>query len=126
LAPGQSREFTFLWNTAGLPDNLSIYAVLSGAGITNNFTPGGLSSSLSISQVAAPWIAGYQYQTNGGFQMEFFGTVGHAYTLLATTDLVNWIPVLNFTCTNAPMYVVDPGSLYLSWRFYRIAQGTLP
>jgi hypothetical protein len=24
------------------------------------------------------------------------------------------------------MYVVDPGAKYLGWRFYRIAQGTLP
>jgi len=126
LAPGQSREITFLWNIAGLPDNLSIYAVLSGAGITDNFTPGGLSSSLAINRVVPPWISGYQYQTNGGFQLEFFGTEGHAYTLLASTDLANWGPVLYCTYTNEPMYVVDPGAKYFGWRFYRIAQGTLP
>jgi hypothetical protein len=39
---------------------------------------------------------------------------------------VNWIPVLNFICTNTPMNVFDPGAKYYGWRFYRIAQGTLP
>jgi hypothetical protein len=126
LAPGQSRDVIFLWNTAGLPDNLNIYAVLSGAGTSNNFSVGNITSSLAVSQVAPPWIASYKYLTNGGFQVQLFGTVGHTYTLLASTDLVNWTPVLNFTCTNAPMYVIDPGAKYFGWRFYRIAQGTLP
>jgi hypothetical protein len=126
LAPGQSMDVTFLWNTVGLPDNLNIYTVLSGSGISNNFSAVNTISALVISQVLPPWIGSCQYPANGGFQIELYGTVGHAYTLLASTDLVNWIPVLNFTCTNAPMYVVDPGAKYFGWRFYRVAQGTLP
>jgi len=63
---------------------------------------------------------------DGQFQLGFFGQTGTNYTLLASTDLVNWIPILNFTCTNTPMNVVDPGAKYYGWRFYRIAQGTLP
>jgi hypothetical protein len=126
LAPGQSMDVTFLWNTAGLPDNLNIYTVLSGSGISNNFSAVNTISALVISQVLPPWIGSCQYLTNGGFQIEVYATVGHDYTLLASTDLVNWTPVLNFTCTNAPMYVVDPGAKYYGWRFYRVAQGTLP
>ena len=119
LAPGQSTEVTFLWNTTGLPDNLNVYAVLSGAGIANNFSTAGLVGSLLINQVSAPWLGGGQYLTNGGFQVEFNGSVGRDYTLLGSTNLVNWTPVLNFTCTNAPMNVVDPGAGSLEQRFYR-------
>jgi hypothetical protein len=61
-----------------------------------------------------------------GFQMDFYGAIGSNYTLQASTDLANWVTVLNFTCTNSPMILVDPGANYLAWRFYRIAQGTLP
>ena len=61
-----------------------------------------------------------------GFQMDFYGTIGSNYTLQASTDLANWTSVMNFTCTNSPTIVVDPGANYLGWRFYRVAQGTLP
>jgi uncharacterized repeat protein (TIGR02543 family) len=61
-----------------------------------------------------------------GFQMDYYGTIGSNYTLQASTDLANWTSVMNFTCTNSPTIVVDPGAKYLGWRFYRVAQGTLP
>jgi len=61
-----------------------------------------------------------------GFQMNFYGSVGSNYTLQASTDLNNWTEVMNFNCTNSPMILTDPGANYLSWRFYRIEEGTLP
>lgn len=66
------------------------------------------------------------FQTNDGFQMAFYGMVESNYTLQASADLANWTSILNFTCTNSPTVVVDPGAMYLGWRFYRVAQGTLP
>jgi hypothetical protein len=63
--------------------------------------------------------------TNGGFQMSFYGTVGSNYTLQASTDLKQWISLLNFTCSNTPTIVVDGAAKNYSKRFYRIAQGTL-
>jgi hypothetical protein len=122
LAPGQSHEVSFLWNTAGLPDNLNVYAVLSGSGISNNFSAVNTTGALAISQVPSPWIHTFQYLTTGGFQIEFYGTVGHACSLMGSTDLVNWTPVLSFTCTNAPMSIVDPGAKSHGWQFYRVAQ----
>ena len=120
LTPGQSQDVTFLWNTAGLPDNLSVYAVLSGSGISNNFSVVNTTSALTLSQVQPPWISNGQYLANGGFQIDLYGTVGRSYSLLASTNLVNWAPVMNFTCTNAPMSVAEPGTKYFGWRFYRI------
>lgn len=69
-------------------------------------------------------IGGAQF-TNGGFQLAFYGTVGSNYTLQASSDLVNWASLLNFTCTNTPTLVVDTQAKNYSIRFYRIAQGTL-
>jgi hypothetical protein len=71
-------------------------------------------------------FAGCASTPDGQFNLAIFGQTGTNYTLLASTDLLNWIPVLNFTCTNTPINVVDPGAKYYGWRFYRIAQGTLP
>jgi hypothetical protein len=122
MAPGQSQDVTFLWNTVGLPDNLNLYAVLSGSGISDNFSAANTTGALTISQVPPPWIDACQYLTTGGFQIEFYGTVGHACSLMGSTDLVNWTPVLSFTCTNAPMSIVDPGAKSHGWQFYRVSQ----
>jgi hypothetical protein len=69
---------------------------------------------------------GCESQSDGRFNLTIFGQAGSNYTLQASTDLVNWASVLNFTCTNSPTIVVDPGAKYFGWRFYRLAQGTLP
>lgn len=122
LGPGQSTEITFLWNTTGMPDNLNVYAVLSGSGVFNNVSNAQLVGSLAISQAPPPWFGSCQYQTNGSFQMQIFGTAGHAYSLLASTNFVNWTPVSTFTCTNTPMDVVDTNAKFFDWHFYRIAQ----
>ena len=71
-------------------------------------------------------FVGCESLPDGRFNLAIFGQVGSNYTLQASTDLVNWVSVLNFTCTNSPTVVVDPGAKYYGWRFYRIAQGTLP
>jgi len=63
--------------------------------------------------------------TNGGFQLAFYGTVGSNYTLQASSDLVNWTSLFNFTCTNTPTIVVDTQAKNYSKRFYRVAQGTV-
>jgi hypothetical protein len=71
-------------------------------------------------------FVGCESQSDGRFNLTIFGQVGSNYTLQASTDLVNWASVLNFTCTNSPTIVVDPGAKYFGARFYRLAQGTLP
>jgi hypothetical protein len=71
-------------------------------------------------------FVGCDYQSGGRFNLSIFGQAGSNYTLLASTDLVNWASVLNFTCTNSPTIVVDPGANYFGARFYRLVQGTLP
>jgi hypothetical protein len=67
-----------------------------------------------------------QFPSDGGFRLAVYGEIGSDYTLQASTNLVDWVSIFNFSCTNSPTYVVDPGAKYFGWRFYRIAQGTLP
>lgn len=127
LMPGESRDVTFVWNAAGLADNLIIVAVLSGPGMANNFSTGNATGTLAISQVLPPWIEDAQYLTNGTFQMAVYGTIGRTYFLQASTDLTNWITLFSFTCTNSPTIVVDTASKNFNQRFYRIASvATLP
>lgn len=70
-------------------------------------------------------FAGYATQPDGQFQVAVFGQIGTNYTLLASTDLSKWTPIVNFICTNTPMNVVDTLAKNYSYRFYRIAQGTI-
>jgi hypothetical protein len=67
-------------------------------------------------------FAGCESLPDGQCMLSVFGQVGQNYTVLGSTDLVNWTPISNFTCTNAPMCVVDPGAKSHGWQFYRVAQ----
>jgi len=64
------------------------------------------------------------FVTNG-FAMDYYGTVGSNYTLLVSSDFANWFPVINFSCTNSPVYLVDLGASYTTDHFYRVEQGTV-
>jgi Concanavalin A-like lectin/glucanases superfamily/CARDB/Bacterial TSP3 repeat len=66
-------------------------------------------------------FVGCQYLVDGRLRLTVFGQVGHNYTLLASTNLVNWVPVLTFPCTNATMDVFDPDAQNYRSRFYRLA-----
>ena len=69
-------------------------------------------------------FTGCQYLADGRLRLSVFGQVGHNYTLLASTNLVNWVPILSFACTNGPMDVFDPDAGNFSARFYRLAPPT--
>jgi hypothetical protein len=121
LAPGASVDVNFLWNVFGLPDNVSIYAVLSGPGMSNNFSIANTTGQLTVNLAPPPWIGECQYLPDGRFQMAIYGAEGRSYVLQASTNLVNWVPVLSFSCTNTPTVVVDSASVNYAKRFYRIA-----
>lgn len=65
-------------------------------------------------------FVGWQYLPDGRFKLTIFGQTGHNYTLQATTNLVDWVPVTSFVCTNGVMDVFDPAATNLSSRFYRL------
>ena len=83
------------------------------------------SSVVNLTVTTPPLLSSGGFNTSGGFHLSVYGQTGQAYTLQASTNLVNWVSILNFTCTNSPTYVVDPAAKNFRYRFYRLAQGTL-
>jgi sugar lactone lactonase YvrE len=83
------------------------------------------SSVVNLTVTTPPVLSAGGFNTSGGLQLSVYGQTGQAYTLQASTNLVNWVSILNFTCTNSPTYVVDPAAKNFRYRFYRLAQGTL-
>ena len=76
-------------------------------------------------QVLAPELIRFsqaQWLTNSVFLMSVEALVGETYTLWTSTNLSDWLPVLNFTCTISPTIVTDPGAQNDQRRFYRIAR----
>jgi hypothetical protein len=67
-----------------------------------------------------PFFASTPHLVNGQFQMTVNATTGQSYTLLTSTDLVNWSPAFVFLCTNSPAVISDPAATNFNHRFYRL------
>jgi len=65
-------------------------------------------------------LANPQRLPDGSFQMDFFGVTGNNYTLLASTNLINWEPIASFIATNSSSLWRDSVATNFNWRFYRI------
>jgi hypothetical protein len=89
----------------------------------------GLSSTQVVAAVISPniivstnvAIGPSKLLPNGQFQLTINGGVsGQSYVLLASTNLVDWLPISGFVDTNPPITVYDPDASNYRWRFYRI------
>jgi hypothetical protein len=69
----------------------------------------------------APIIADARFLTNGVIELAVYGVVGSQYSLQASTNLLSWAVISNFTMVAAPTYVVDPQASSFQQRFYRLA-----
>jgi hypothetical protein len=119
LAPGESVELSFLWDTSTLPDNVSVFAFPQGASLSNNFSSANTTRVVNIQRVWPPVFGDCQYLPDGSFQMAVYGELGRSYDLQVSTNLVSWAPMLRFTCTNSPTIVVEPAATNHNLRFYR-------
>lgn len=77
---------------------------------------------LSGNSGGAPTFASNPHFVNGQFQMNMNGNIGQIYNLLASTDLLNWVQVTTFVCTNSPTLVIDLTTTNYPHRFYRMSQ----
>ncbi len=57
---------------------------------------------------------------DGTFQLSVNGEVGRNYSILISTNLLNWMSLTNFVPTNATTYVIDTGATNFTQRFYRV------
>lgn len=56
----------------------------------------------------------------GGMQLSIFANPSNSYSLMVSTNLIDWTNVLHFNCTNIPMIITDPGATNPGQRFYRL------
>ena len=62
-----------------------------------------------------------QQAPTGVFHLKVHGEVGRNYSIMVSTNLVNWMLLTNFACTSATMDLADPASPNSPYRFYRLA-----
>ena len=65
-------------------------------------------------------MANYTLIVNANGVMTLSGPEGVSFSVEASTDLQEWIPVLNSIFTSDPMDFVDEGSQEETMRFYRL------
>jgi hypothetical protein len=61
-----------------------------------------------------------RFLPDGSFQLAVFGAVGGQFALQASTNLLDWVVVSNFTIVSLPSYVADPQVGQFQRRFYRL------
>ena len=66
-------------------------------------------------------FVGVQGLGDGQFKLSIFGQVGHNYALKASTNLVDWVQIMSFACTNSTMDVLDSSASSFVARFYRLS-----
>ena len=57
-----------------------------------------------------------------GFKVSLTGEVGASYSIEASTNLVNWTPLVTLTNSNGSVNLVDPAAARFNQRFYRAKQ----
>ena len=77
------------------------------------------SSALALILIAAPTLMEPTVLADGLVQFNLVGTAGLSYTVQASTNLVDWVPILSLVSTNGTTTVADPAAASLNCRFYR-------
>ena len=67
-----------------------------------------------------------QFLAGGSFQLAIYGNIGSEYILQASTNLLNWVAISNFTIVAVPTYIADPQAGAFQRRFYRVATVPAP
>jgi uncharacterized repeat protein (TIGR03806 family) len=60
--------------------------------------------------------------SNNVFQLGFAGAIGSNYVLQATTNFINWTPLITNMATTNMFNLIDPGASNFPYRFYRVMQ----
>ena len=101
-------------NVVVAPGQYVSYAVTAVAG-----SGASSSSAVALTLIAAPTLTEPAVLADGSAQFNLSGIVGLSYTLQASTNLVDWVPVLSFVSTNGTTTVADPAATNFNSRFYR-------
>jgi hypothetical protein len=67
----------------------------------------------------APRLLSCKTRNDGSVQLDALVQAAQAYTLLASVNLVDWVPVQTFTGSNSIVTLIDPDAINFASRFYR-------
>jgi hypothetical protein len=108
---------SFLYSQAFvLGSNAVVSAAAYDPNFDNSVPASALFSVYPLSFLAAGVLPG------GGFQMAFTGAAGSNYVLLASTNLINWTPLMTNPATTNVFDFTDAGATNFPDRFYRVQQ----
>jgi hypothetical protein len=124
--------------SASLPPGLALATdgVISGTPTNNGFFPftvrvtdalaTNVDQALSITVTPPPGpptvIEDPQFLPTGEFQFSFNTLAGTNYTLLYSTTLTSWFPIVTFRSPGGMMTIIDPNTAD-PMRFYRVRTG---
>jgi len=93
--------------------------------VSDNGTPplsASRSFSVSVNRPAQPAI-GAPILASNQFRMMVTGDFGPDYSVLSSTDLVNWLPLFSTNSPVLPFLFTDSNTTNYSSRFYRVILG---
>ncbi len=107
---GATNDVLFLSDVD--PTNAGYYAVEVSNVLGSVISPNAL---LSVYASAAPALSAFSFTLNGGAEFSVSGVPGFNYTVEASTNLIDWVPL---TTSNSPFLFTDTNA-NLPQRFYR-------
>jgi hypothetical protein len=75
-----------------------------------------------VLRLAAPLLDG-QWFGNGSFQLSVSGDAGPDYTVLGSTNLMDWVTIFTTNSPTLPFLFQDPAASDYNQRFYRVILG---
>lgn len=76
--------------------------------------------SLTVINSSPAALGPARKKDDGSFELAVTGALGLRYTLQSSTNLLDWAPVCDFTCTQPTTWVQDPAADHSIERFYRV------
>jgi hypothetical protein len=77
----------------------------------------------TVNAPAQPQAGGSLKLQSGQFQFQIQGDVGPDYTILASSNLIHWVPLLTTNPATMPLWFTDPDTGGRGRRFYRTQLG---
>jgi hypothetical protein len=115
---GATNAFLTLTNVQ--PTNSGVYSVV----VSNAF--GFTTSSNAMLTVRAPQFGASSSNlnmTSQGFNIQLDGLTGHGVvTIYASTNLLNWLPILTNPATTGSLQFLDTNALSQPFKFYRASE----
>ena len=89
-------------------------------------TPFQINTASGMAGTTDPLFGRSEVLSDGRFELTVTGGVlGQSYVLLASTNLVNWVPITGYIFTNPAVSLIDPDATNFPWRFYQIGPVSL-